>query len=129
MYRYTVVRYIVSTPEVNAAPSPLAPAVQWLADEQAERVARRVEEEESILDGDDDDDDEDEQDDDSEEEGDSDSDDDDAEDGDDVMEFNWQGWTPPLFTTLLLCVKTHSTDDSQCPCNQSSPCNQPDTRE
>ena len=76
-----IVRYIVGTPEAAAAPHPLAPSVQWLVDEQAERVARRVEEEESILDDDDDDDDD--------EDSDSDSDDDGGESGDEVVEFTW----------------------------------------
>ena len=86
-----ITRYIVGTPAAHAAPHPLAPAVQWLADEQAERVARRVEEEESILnDGDGDDDEEEEER--EEEEEDSDSDDDDEGDfGDEVAEYTWGG--------------------------------------
>ena len=71
--------YAATTPEAAAAPTPMRPAVMWLLDERDEREARRVEEEERVLDGDASDDSDDDFSD-SDEEGD---------DGDDVVELDW----------------------------------------
>lgn len=71
--------YAATTPEAAAAPTPMRPAVMWLLDERDQREARRVEEEERVLDADASDDSDDDFSD-SDEEGD---------DGDDVVELDW----------------------------------------